>query len=94
MGVGVDTNRTSRIPPRTKAGQSKKEEWVPLIKWGIRSVLPILELALIGWIVWLVFNNRNIGKEMQNILSACVGGLLVNYTKMSGFIFSRESDDK
>jgi hypothetical protein len=42
----------------------------------------------------LVFNNGDIGKEMQNILSACVGGLLVNYTKMSGFIFSRESDDK
>ena len=60
----------------------------------VRATLPFAELALIGWIIYFVFNSDGIGKEMQNILSACVGGLLVNYTKMSGFIFSRESDDR
>ena len=60
----------------------------------VRASLPFAELALIGWIIYFVFNSDGIGKEMQNILSACVGGLLVNYTKMSGFIFSRESDDR
>ena len=68
--------------------------WIPIIKWIVRGMLPFAELFLIGWIIYFVFNSEGIGKGMTNILSACVGGLLVNYTKMSGFIFSRESDEK
>ena len=60
----------------------------------VRATLPFAELALIGWIIYFVFNSDGIGKDMQNILSACGGGWLGNYTKMSGFIFSRESDDR
>tara|TARA_B110001454_G_C12522057_1_gene351492 strand:- start:164 stop:412 length:249 start_codon:yes stop_codon:yes gene_type:complete len=66
---------------------------IPIIKWSVRAMLPFAELFLIGWIIYFVFNSEGIGKGMTNILSACVGGLLVNYTKMSGFIFSRESDE-
>ena len=60
----------------------------------VRATLPFAELALIGWIIYFVFNSDGSGKEIQIILSACVGGLLVNYTKMSGYILSRESDDR
>ena len=66
---------------------------IPLIKWGVRATLPFAELFLIGWIVWFAFHTEGLAKETQNLLSAIVGGLIVNYTKMSGFIFSRESDE-
>ena len=66
---------------------------IPLIKWGVRASLPFAELFLIGGIVWFAFHTEGLAKETQNILSAIVGGLIVNYTKMSGFIFSRESDE-
>jgi hypothetical protein len=76
-------------------GRSKKKDfthWIPIIKWTIRGILPIFELFLIAAIIWWVFNSDGVSKEMQNILSGAVGGLIVNYTKMSGFIFSSESD--
>jgi len=76
-------------------GRSKKKDyshWIPIIKWTIRAILPIIELCLIGSIIWWVFNSDGVSKEMQNILSGAVGGLIVNYTKMSGFIFSNEAD--
>ncbi len=66
---------------------------IHLIKWGVRAMLPFAELFLIGWIVWFAFHTDGLAKETQNLLSAIVGGLIVNYTKMSGYIFSRESDD-
>lgn len=66
---------------------------IPLIKWAVRAVLPFAELFLIGWIVWFAFHTQELAKETQNLLSAIVGGLIVNYTKMAGYIFSRESDD-
>ena len=66
---------------------------IPLIKWGVRASLPFAELFLIGWIVWFAFHTEGLAKETQNLLSAIVGGLIVNSTKMSGFIFSRESDE-
>jgi len=66
---------------------------IPLIKWAVRASLPFAELFLIGWIVWFAFHTEGLAKETQNLLSAIVGGLIVNYTKMSGFIFSRESDE-
>ena len=67
---------------------------IHLIKWGVRAILPFAELFLIGWIVWFAFHTEDgLAKETQNLLSAIVGGLIVNYTKMSGFIFSRESDE-
>ena len=67
---------------------------IPLIKWVVRALLPFAELFLIGWIVWFAFHTEDgLAKETQNLLSAIVGGLIVNYTKMSGFIFSRESDE-
>jgi len=67
---------------------------IHLIKWGVRAILPFAELFLIGWIVWFAFHTEDgLAKETQNLLSAIVGGLIVNYTKMSGYIFSRESDE-
>jgi hypothetical protein len=66
---------------------------IHLIKWGVRAMLPFAELFLIGWIVWFAFHTDGLAKETQNLLSAIVGGLIVNYTKMSGYIFSRESDE-
>ncbi len=66
---------------------------IHLIKWGVRAILPFAELFLIGWIVWFAFHTDGLAKETQNLLSAIVGGLIVNYTKMSGYIFSRESDE-
>ena len=67
---------------------------IHLIKWGVRAILPFAELFLIGWIVWFAFHTEDgVAKETQNLLSAIVGGLIVNYTKMSGYIFSRESDE-
>ena len=67
---------------------------IHLIKWGVRAMLPFAELFLIGWIVWFAFHTEDgLAKETQNLLSAIVGGLIVNYTKMSGYIFSRESDE-
>ena len=66
---------------------------IHLIKWGVSAMLPFAELFLIGWIVWFAFHTDGLAKEPQNLLSAIVGGLIVNYTKMSGYIFSRESDD-
>ena len=67
---------------------------IPLIKWAGSATLPLAELFLIGWIVWFAFPTEDgLAKETQNLLSAIVGGLIVNYTKMSGYIFSRESDE-
>ena len=67
---------------------------IHLIKWGVRAILPFAELFLIGWIVWFAFHTEDgLAKETQNLLSAIDGGLIVNYTKMSGYIFSRESDE-
>ena len=67
---------------------------IHLIKWVVRALLPFAELFLIGWIVWFAFHTEDgLAKETQNLLSAIVGGLIVNYTKMSGYIFSRESDE-
>ena len=67
---------------------------IHLIKWVVRATLPFAELFLIGWIVWFAFHTEDgLAKETQNLLSAIVGGLIVNYTKMSGYIFSRESDE-
>ena len=66
---------------------------IHLIKWGVRAILPFAELFLIGWIVWFAFHTDGLAKETQNLLSAIVGGLIVNYTKMSGYILSRESDE-
>ena len=67
---------------------------IPLIKWAVRAILPLAELFLKGWIDWFAFHTEDgLAKETQNLLSAIVGGLIVNYTKMSGYIFSRESDE-
>ena len=77
------------MPRRSKQDY---DSFLPIILYFVRATLPFAELFLIGWIIYYVFNTDGISKEMTNILSACVGGLLVNYTKMSGFIFSKESD--
>ena len=64
-----------------------------LNKMGCQSYAAFCRAFLIGWIVWFAFHTDGLAKETQNLLSAIVGGLIVNYTKMSGYIFSRESDD-
>jgi branched-subunit amino acid transport protein len=77
-------------------GSNKKDytHLVLIIKWTIRGLIPFCELAIITMIILLLFNGQNLDKEMQNIMSALVGGLLVNLTKSVGWVFSREADEK
>ena len=79
---------------RKRKKSSKSNNRIPLIRWIVRCILPFAELALIASIAYYAFQTEGLAKEMQNLLSAIVGGLIVNYTKMSGFIFSRESDER
>ena len=79
---------------RKRKKLSKRRNWIPIIRWTVRCTLPFAELALIASIAYFAFQTEGLAKEMQNLLSAIVGGLIVNYTKMSGFIFSRESDER
>ena len=77
-------------------GSNKKDytHLVLIIKLTIRGLIPFCELAIITMIILLLFNGQNLDKEMQNIMSALVGGLLVNLTKSVGWVFSREADEK
>ena len=61
--------------------------------WATRTVIAIGELALIAYIINLIFNpDRALNPEMTNALSVLVGGLLLNFGKTSGYFFSQESE--
>ena len=58
-----------------------------------RTIIAIGELALIAFIINLIFNpDRALNPEMTNALSVLVGGLLLNFGKTSCYFFSQESE--
>ena len=58
-----------------------------------RTIIAVGELALIAFIINLIFNpDRALNPEMTNALSVLVGGLLLNFGKTSGYFFSQESE--
>ena len=66
---------------------------LPKLRWATRTVIAIGELALIAYIINLIFNpDRELNPEMTNALSVLVGGLLLNFGKTSGYFFSQESE--
>ena len=66
---------------------------LPKLRWATRTVIAIGELALIAYIINLIFNpDRALNPEMTNALSVLVGGLLLNFGKTSGYFFSQESE--
>ena len=62
------------------------------LRWATRSVLSVLEVLLIGYIIYLIFGGGELNPEMTNALSVVVGGLLLNFGKSSGLWFSQESN--
>ena len=66
---------------------------LPKLRWATRTIIAIGELALIAYIINLIFNpDRALNPEMTNALSVLVGGLLLNFGKTSGYFFSQESE--
>ena len=64
---------------------------LPKLRWATRTGIAIGELALIAYIINLIFNpDRALNPEMTNALSVLVGGLLLNFGKTSGYFFSQE----
>ena len=63
------------------------------LRWFTRLLISIVELFLIGMIIWfLFFASIDMDSEKTNLLSVIIGGLLLNFGKTSGFYFSSESE--
>ena len=64
------------------------------LRWATRTVLTLLEIALIGYIVFLIFGGGELQEEMQNALSVVLGGLILNFGKSSSFWFEKSKSDE
>ena len=63
------------------------------LRWFTRLLISVVELFLIGMIIWfLFFSSMDMDSEKTNLLSVIIGGLLLNFGKTSGFYFSSESE--
>ena len=63
------------------------------LRWFTRLLISIVELFLIGMIIYfLFFASLEMDSEKVNLLSVIIGGLLLNFGKTSGFYFSTESE--
>tara|TARA_R100001530_G_scaffold117373_1_gene84516 strand:- start:411 stop:656 length:246 start_codon:yes stop_codon:yes gene_type:complete len=63
------------------------------LRWFTRLLISIVELFLIGMIIYfLFFGSIDMDSEKTNLLSVIIGGLLLNFGKTSGFYFSSESE--
>ena len=66
---------------------------LPKLRWATRTIIAIGELALIAYIINLIFTpDRALNPEMTNALSVLVGGLWLNLGKTRGYFFSQESE--
>ena len=61
------------------------------LRWATRSVLTILEVALIAYVIMLIFGEDPINEGYSQALSVILGGLILNFGKASSFWFSGES---
>ena len=64
------------------------------LRWATRTLLTLLEIALIGYIVFLIFGDDNLAEDMHNSLSVVLGGLLLNFGKSSSFWFEKSKSDE
>ena len=64
------------------------------LRWGTRTVLTLLEIVLIGYIVYLIFGENRLAEDMHNSLSVVLGGLLLNFGKSSSFWFEKSKSDE
>ena len=64
------------------------------LRWATRTVLTLLEIALIGYIVYLIFGDNRLAEDMHNSLSVVLGGLLLNFGKSSSFWFEKSKSDE
>ena len=63
------------------------------LRWFTRLLISVVELFLIGMIIYLLFfASIEMDSEKTNLLSVIIGGLLLNFGKTSGFYFSTESE--
>jgi hypothetical protein len=63
-----------------------------ILRWSTRSLLTLMEIGLIGYVVYLIFGGGELAKDMQNALSVVLGGLILNFGKSSSYWFSNESE--
>ena len=64
------------------------------LRWATRTTLTLLEIALIGYIVYLIFGDSHLAEDMHNSLSVVLGGLLLNFGKSSSFWFEKSKSDE
>ena len=64
------------------------------LRWATRTLLTLLEIALIAYIVFLIFGDDNLAEDMHNALSVILGGLLLNFGKSSSFWFEKSKSDE
>ena len=64
------------------------------LRWATRTLLTLLEIALIGYIVYLIFGESRLAEDMHNSLSVVLGGLLLNFGKSSSFWFEKSKSDE
>lgn len=65
---------------------------IHFLRWSTRSLLTLMEVALIGYVVFLIFGGGTLAEDMQNALSVVLGGLILNFGKSSSYWFSNESE--
>lgn len=73
---------------------SNEHDKIIYLRWATRTVLTLLEIVLIGYIVYLIFGENRLAEDMHNSLSVVLGGLLLNFGKSSSFWFEKSKSDE
>ena len=73
---------------------SSDHDKIIYLRWGTRSILTLLEIILIGYIVYLIFGENNLAEDMHIALSVILGGLLLNFGKSTAFWFEKSKSDE